>query len=101
MRGVKAAEVIALFLGAGGVGVLPLVFQAIKDRRAGRLTSEDTAITRWRDLATERQAEAKKAWQIVSAYRRYYGPLWAAYQREGGRIDFPPDPTPPDEGASP
>lgn len=101
MRGVKASELIVIFLGAGGVGVLPLVLQALKDRRSGRLTSEDTAITRWRDLATEREREAKKAWRIVDAYRRYYGPLWAAYKREGGVLDFPPDPTPRDEGAPP
>lgn len=90
----NATEILILLLGGGGVGIGTLAVKALKDRREGRTAREDTAITRWKELAGEREAEKEKAWGVVAAYRRWYPSLWAAYvTATADRETFPADPT--------
>ena len=93
-----ATSVLSVILGAGTVGILKVIFDAWNKRASGRAAREDTAITRWRDLANEYQQESLNKSTTIAAYRRWYPRLWAAYQgKPGPKAYFPSDPTQPDE----
>ena len=93
-----ATSVLGVILGAGTVGVLKVIFDALSKRNAGKAAREDTAITRWRDLATEYQQESLNKSHTIAAYRRWYPRLWAAYMgKPSPHAYFPTDPTQPDD----
>lgn len=93
-----AVELLAVILGGGTVAVLSTIFKAIREHSEGRTAREDTAINRWRDIATEREREATRKGETIAAYRRWYPRLWAAYMGKPGPHDsFPPDPAQPDD----
>lgn len=92
-------DVVQLVLGGSGVTVLVALGKLLKDRREGKLMREDTAITRYKDLAVQSEKGAEKAWRLVSWYRSHYPLLWAEYMHSCGtpadRDRFPP--APPEE----
>lgn len=93
-----AVELLAVILGGGTVAVLSTVFKAIQKHSEGRTAREDTAISRWKEIAAERQQESEHKSGVIAAYRRWYPRLWAAYMGTAGRKDyFPPDPSQPDD----
>lgn len=75
----QASEVLTFIFGGGTIALLTFVWGAYKDWRNGKLTKEDTAIKRWKDLATEERDNADKVERKLIAYRRWYAPLWVAY----------------------
>lgn len=94
----SATSILGVILGAGTVSILKVLFDAIRKRSEGRTAREDTAITRWRELASEYQQESINKSRTIAAYRRWYPRLWAAYQgKPGPKTYFPVDPTQPDD----
>lgn len=95
----SATEILSVILGAGSVGILTVIIKAFKDRAAGKTAREETAITRWRDLADAYKRESEKKSEVIAAYRRWYPRLWSAYQgKPGPKQYFPSDPSqPPDD----
>lgn len=95
-----ATSIVTALLGGGAVGIVTVVSKALRDRAAGRIAREDTAITRWRDLANEYQRESDDRLVAIQAFRRWYVPLWSAYMGKSPPHQyFPVDPTQPDQGA--
>ena len=89
----NASELITGILGGGLVLLIPVVMKAIRDWREGGIKKDDTAISRWREIAEERQRNEAKAWLIVDAYRRWYPQLWTEYVRcTGDKETYPIDP---------
>lgn len=87
------SEVITLLLGGGLVAIVTVLIKAVREWREGRTAREDTAISRWRDLANEQKHAADKGWGLVAIYRSAYIQLWAAYaSATGDRSSFPADP---------
>lgn len=86
-------QIIVGVMGGGLVLLIPVVVKAAKDLKRGQLAKEDTAISRWKDYSIEKQKEATFAWEMVTAFRKWYYRLWAQYVRVTGDEDtFPSDP---------
>ena len=91
---VGATELITGILGGGLVLLIPVVTKAIRDWRQGKTLREDTAIRRWKELVERTEADERRAWKIVVAYRNEYTRIWTAYVAATGDKDtFPIDPT--------
>lgn len=78
---VTALSTLIIALG-GGTGVATLIVKLaafMKERRAGHLEREDTAITRWQAIADEREEQVAELTAVLNWYRAAYSKLWAAY----------------------
>jgi len=92
--GVGATELITGILGGGLVMLIPVVTKAVRDWRQGKMLKEDTAIQRWKELVERLEADERKAWKMVAAYRNEYTKIWTAYVgATDDRETFPIDPT--------
>lgn len=73
------AQFIVVIMGGGVIALIPVIQKWIKQSREGRLIKEDTAINRWKELATEKRQDAEKSHESLTAYRRWYHRLWTRY----------------------
>lgn len=84
-------------LGGGVVAILSALRGYIKDRSAGRVMRDDTAITRWREIADEREDQARGMRHELDWYRATYPRIYAEWLRmppeDADR--FPAVPPPP------
>lgn len=91
-------NLLTLLLGGGLATIVTLVVKAVREWREGRTAREDTAISRWKELAKEYKAEGEAKSQVIRAYRRVYPRLWSAYMgKPGSHLPFPSDPTQPED----
>lgn len=89
----RLGDIILLLLSGGLVGIIPIVMRFIKQLRDGTLAKEETALGRWKELATKAQADVDRERAITSMFRRWYPRLWAAYVTSTGDVhSFPADP---------
>lgn len=95
--------ILGTVMGTSGSGIIALIWNIIKDSRAGKLVNEETSIGQMRYLkeeadkrAVEEKARADRAWRLVAWYRSNYAIVWSAYKLgpPPGEKDFPFSPPP-------
>lgn len=95
--------ILGAVMGTSGSGILALIWNIIKDSRAGKLVNEETSIGQMRYLkeeadkrAAEEKSRADRAWRLVAWYRANYAIVWSAYKLgpPPGPEDFPFAPPP-------
>lgn len=80
--------ILGAVMGTSGSGILAVIWNIIKDSRAGKLVNEETSIGQMRYLKDEadkradrERDRADRAWRIVAWYRENQAMLWAAYEK--------------------
>lgn len=93
MTAESVAQFIVIIMGGGIVALIPAIQKWVKQTRDGRVAKEDTAISRWKELATEKREEASSKAAKLAAYQKWYHRIWTRYVVLTGDEDtFPSDP---------
>ena len=95
--------ILGTVMGTSGSGIIALIWNIIKDSKAGKLVNEETSIGQMRYLKEEadkradrERDRADRAWRIVAWYRENQAVLWASYEKlppsDKQRFPFAPPP---------
>lgn len=71
-----AQELIKWLLGGGAGLILAGLYRVIKDRRKGKVLSEDTAVERYKELRALQVEETAEENRYHTWYRDHYVALW-------------------------
>lgn len=83
--------ILGAIMGTSGSGIIAVVWNIIKESKAGKLINEETSIGQMRYLKDEAEKKQQKLERQLVAYKQAYADIWRAYTigPPPGELNFP------------